>query len=133
MKNTFQFIYFKCAAQTARDILNSLVRGNKNDNNLPELICSLYRPSFYHATEVETVWRLVVFQGIIDVRHIATCFQTVVLTNNCCYGLNLQSCHSRIHESRHISIVHCEAKRLSSAHNGISRVCRTVFSTRNTG
>jgi hypothetical protein len=37
-------------------------------------MCSLYWPSFYHATEVEAVLQLVVFEGIIDVSHVATCF-----------------------------------------------------------
>ncbi len=81
IKNIFQFIYFEynCATQSVRDLLNPLVGGNESDNNLRELIFCLYSPSFYHATEMEAIWRLVVFQGTINVRHIATCFQTVVL------------------------------------------------------
>jgi hypothetical protein len=37
-QNILKFIYFecKCAAQAARDVLDSLVRGNESDNNLPE-------------------------------------------------------------------------------------------------
>ncbi len=62
-----------------RDLLDPLVGGNESDNNLPELIFSLYSPSSYHATEVEAILQLVVFQGIVNVRYIAPCFQAVVL------------------------------------------------------
>jgi hypothetical protein len=81
IKTIFQFIYFgyKCTAQAVRDLLDPLVGGNENDNNRLELICSLYSLSFYHTAEVEAILQLVVFEGIINVRHIATCFQTVVL------------------------------------------------------